>query len=114
MFALIFRFPFGRYHGTPWGRHVNEGAVAWPPEPYRILRALIAVWHRKADKRHWSEAALHHLIETLAASGPVYRLPHAVHTHTRHYMPQGRLEGGRERTSQCSTRFTVSIRTTNW
>ncbi|MCL4183750.1 MAG: type I-U CRISPR-associated protein Cas5/Cas6 [Burkholderiaceae bacterium] len=99
MFALLFRFPCGRYHATPWGRHVNEGAVAWPPEPYRILRALIATWHRKADKTRWSEPALHRLIETLAASAPVYRLPEAVHAHTRHYMPQGSLEGGRERTS---------------
>jgi CRISPR-associated protein Csb2 len=99
MFALVFRFPCGRYHATPWGRHVNEGAVAWPPEPYRILRALIAIWHRKAEQTRWSEPALHRLIETLAASRPVYRLPNAVHAHTRHYMPQGRLEGGRERTS---------------
>jgi CRISPR-associated protein Csb2 len=99
MFALVFRFPFGRYHATPWGRHVNEGAVAWPPEPYRILRALIATWHRKADKTCWKEPDLHRLIERLAASAPVFRLPNAVHAHTRHYMPQGRLESGRERTS---------------
>lgn len=99
MFALVFRFPCGRYHATPWGRHVNEGAVAWPPEPYRILRALIATWHRKADRTRWDEPTLHRLIEMLAASPPVYRLPNAVHAHTRHYMPQGRLEGGRERTS---------------
>jgi CRISPR-associated protein Csb2 len=99
MFALIFRFPQGRYHATPWGRHVNEGAVAWPPEPYRILRALIAAWHRKADQIRWDEARLHSLIEALATSCPVYRLPNAVHAHTRHYMPQGRLEGNRERTS---------------
>jgi CRISPR-associated protein Csb2 len=99
MFALVFRFPSGRYHATPWGRHVNEGAVAWPPEPYRILRALIATWHRKTDKTRWGEPILHRLIEALAASAPVYRLPNAVHAHTRHYMPQGRLEGGRERTS---------------
>jgi len=99
MFALIFRFPCGRYHATPWGRNVNEGAVAWPPEPYRVLRALIAIWHRKADKERWSEPALHRLIETLAASVPVYRLPNAVHAHTRHYMPQGQLGGGREGTS---------------
>lgn len=99
MFALVFRFPGGRYHATPWGRHVNEGAVAWPPEPYRILRALIATWHRKADKTRRGDPALHRLIETLATSAPVYRLPEAVHAHTRHYMPQGSLEGGRERTS---------------
>ena len=30
MLALSFTFPAGRYHATPWDRHVNEGAVAWP------------------------------------------------------------------------------------
>jgi CRISPR-associated protein Csb2 len=24
-------FPASRLHATPWGRHVNEGAVEWPP-----------------------------------------------------------------------------------
>ena len=95
---MVFRFPAGRYHATPWGRHVNEGAIAWPPEPYRILRALIATWYRKADQTRWSEIALHQLIEALAASMPVYRLPSAVHSHTRHYMPQGRLKDGDEQT----------------
>ena len=42
MFALAFRFPAGRYHATPWGRNVNEADVAWPPEPWRLLRALMA------------------------------------------------------------------------
>jgi CRISPR-associated protein Csb2 len=49
MIALCLCFPAGRYHATPWGRHVNEAALAWPPEPVRILRALIACHHRKAD-----------------------------------------------------------------
>lgn len=99
MFALRFTFPQGRYHATPWGRHVNEGAVAWPPEPWRLLRALIATWHRKADQDRWPEPALHALIEALAAAPPHYRLPAAVHAHTRHYMPQGEIKDGRERTA---------------
>ena len=32
-------FPGGRYHATPWGRHVNEGVPEWPPSPWRLLRA---------------------------------------------------------------------------
>lgn len=89
MLALAFTFPAGRYHATPWDRHVNEGAVAWPPEPWRILRALIATWHHKLryDDKH-SEATLGSLIETLAAELPEYALPAASHSHTRHYMPQ--------------------------
>ena len=51
MFALAFRFPADRYHATPWGRNVNEADVAWPPEPWRLLRALIAAWWRKATGR---------------------------------------------------------------
>jgi CRISPR-associated protein Csb2 len=98
MFALVFSFPAGRYHATPWGRHVNEGAVAWPPEPYRILRALIATWHRTTDRAHYSEDALARLIEALAGELPLFGLPDAVHAHTRHYMPQGRLAKGREET----------------
>jgi CRISPR-associated protein Csb2 len=88
MFALVFRFPAGRYHATPWGRNVNEADVAWPPEPWRILRALIATYWRKGDRERWSEDDLAALIEALAEQPPAYRLPNiAVHSHTRHYMP---------------------------
>ncbi len=93
MFALAFRFPAGRYHATPWGRHVNEAAVAWPPEPWRLLRALIAAWWRKGDRARWSEDDLAGLIDTLAETLPEYSLPTgAIHAHTRHYMPTGGLD----------------------
>jgi CRISPR-associated protein Csb2 len=98
MFALLFRFPAGHYHATPWGRHVNEGAVAWPPEPYRILRALIATWYRTADRERHGAAALARVIDALASELPLFGLPDAVHAHTRHYMPQGKLAKGREDT----------------
>jgi CRISPR-associated protein Csb2 len=89
MLALSFTFPAGRYHATPWGRHVNEGSVAWPPEPWRILRGLIATWHHKVGLTAGrSEATLLGLIESLAQELPSYRLPPASHSHTRHYMPQ--------------------------
>jgi len=89
MLALSFTFPGGRYHATPWDRHVNEGAVAWPPEPWRLLRGLIATWHHKVKHtgKH-SEAVLLELIESLAQELPEYGLPAASHSHTRHYMPQ--------------------------
>jgi len=88
MFALVFRFPVGRYHATPWGRNVNEADIAWPPEPWRILRALIATYWRKGDRQRWSENDLAALIDALAERPPVYQLPEvAVHAHTRHYMP---------------------------
>lgn len=89
MLALSITFPAGRYHATPWDRHVNEGAVAWPPEPWRLLRGLIATWHHKVKHtgKH-SESTLLGLIESLAQEPPEYGLPAASHSHTRHYMPQ--------------------------
>lgn len=88
MFALRLHFPGNRYHATPWGRNVNEADIAWPPEPWRILRALIATWWRKGNRERWSEDDLAALIDALAAQPPVYKLPDdAIHTHTRHYMP---------------------------
>lgn len=87
MLALGFSFPAGRYHGTPWGRHVNEADVDWPPSPWRILRALIATWHRKVDQELHPEERLGALIHKLAARPPGYRLPKATRAHTRHYMP---------------------------
>ena len=100
MFALSFRFPAGRYHATPWGRNVNEADVAWPPEPWRLLRALIAAWWRKGDRERWSEDNLAGLIDTLAETLPVYSLPNgAIHAHTRHYMPTGGLDKGRPKTT---------------
>jgi CRISPR-associated protein Csb2 len=87
MLAISFRFPAGRCHATPWGRHVNEADVEWPPAPWRILRALIATWHRKADQKAFPESVLNQLVHCLADSLPAYRLPPATRTHTRHYMP---------------------------
>ncbi len=100
MFALAFRFPAGRYHATPWGRNVNEADIAWPPEPWRLLRTLIAVWRRKGDRTRWSEGDLGQLIDTLAETLPEYSLPvGAIHAHTRHYMPTGALDKGRPKTT---------------
>ena len=87
MIAFGFTFPAERYHATPWGRHANEADVAWPPEPVRILRALIATWWRKADRGGFPEPMLDDLIDALAAETPVFRLPPAVHSHVCAFMP---------------------------
>jgi CRISPR-associated protein Csb2 len=89
MLTLAFTFPAGRYHATPWERHVNEGAVVWPPEPWRVLRGLIATWHHKVKplNKH-DEKTLGELVEALSKDLPCYQLPAASHSHTRHYMPQ--------------------------
>ena len=90
--GIEFCFLAGTYHATPWGRHANEADVEWPPSPWRILRALIGVYHRYSLCERYDEDVLRRLIEGLAAEQPVYRLPGAVHTHTKHFMP---IAGGK-------------------
>ncbi|WP_051663398.1 type I-U CRISPR-associated protein Csb2 [Alicyclobacillus macrosporangiidus] len=87
MIGLDFRFPAGTYHATPWGRHVNEAEVEWPPSPWRLLRSLVAAWHRYHLAREYPEALLRETILLLATEAPVYALPSAVHAHSWHYMP---------------------------
>ena len=92
------RFPGGRYHATPWGNHVNEGLIEWPPSPWRLLRALIACGF---TSQGWSEIppVARRLIDKLAAVLPLYRLPAASAAHSRHFMPVGVLAKGREQTT---------------
>ncbi len=87
MITFVFTFSAGRYHATPWGRNANEADVAWPPEPVRILRALIATWWRKADHDRFPKAVLDDLIDALAQEAPLFHLPDAVHSHIRAFMP---------------------------
>jgi CRISPR-associated protein Csb2 len=96
--TLLLRFPAGRYHATPWGHHVNEGLVEWPPSPWRLLRALIACGHATL---HWTDVppAGRRLVEALASTLPHYRLPAASLAHSRHFMPLGILDKGREKTT---------------
>ncbi|MBT9583718.1 type I-U CRISPR-associated protein Cas5/Cas6 [bacterium] len=85
--VLQFRFPGGRYHATPWGHHVNEGLVEWPPSPWRILRALLATGFCKArwDASHPPVEA-RNLVEALASQLPSYWLPPVALGHSRHYV----------------------------
>jgi len=96
--TLLLRFPGGRYHATPGGHHVNEGLVEWPPSPWRLARALIACGYAT---QHWVQVPPEgrHLVEALSSVLPEYRLPPAALGHSRHYMPIGRLDNGREQTT---------------
>lgn len=86
MTVIELKFPAGgRFHATPWGRHVNEGATEWPPSPWRIQRALVATWYLKA--REIEEPLVRSLMDALASTLPAFELPSAVQSHTRHYMP---------------------------
>ena len=91
MLLIQARFLSGRFHATPWGHHVNEGLVEWPPSPWRLLRALLSTGFTRLGWKAVPENGVA-LIELLASRPPRYHLPPATTSHTRHYMP---LYGGK-------------------
>ncbi|HCF59574.1 MAG TPA: type I-U CRISPR-associated protein Cas5/Cas6, partial [Myxococcales bacterium] len=96
--TLLLEFPGRRYHATPWGDHVNEGHVEWPPSPWRLMRALIATGYSKLGWAEVPECGVR-LVEKLCSTLPRYRLPEVSAGHSRHYMPLGKLDKGREKTT---------------
>lgn len=88
MLAIELRFPTGRFHATPWGRHVNEGVPEWPPSPHRLLRAIYDAWKRK--RVDWPMDRVGPLLRELSAAPPLFRLPAARASHTRSYLSQNK------------------------
>lgn len=87
MVGLTVSFDLGRVHGTPWGTHVNEAVVEWPPSPWRIMRALLAASY--ADTELIAErSTLRDALKVLAAAPPpTFMIPPTSPAHTRHYYP---------------------------
>ena len=83
--AIGFHFPLGEYHATPWDRAVNSGDSEWPPSPWRILRALLSVWHTRCPDIDLQ--TVESVIGKLASEPPSYLLPETFPSHTRHYLP---------------------------
>lgn len=104
MIRLLFEFSGGTYHATPWGHHVNEGLVEWPPSPWRIIRALLATGYTKLGWQQVPEE-MRRLVEALAACEPTYHLPPATTGHTRHYMPVKGWKNGLQKTSMVIDAF---------
>ena len=53
MIAIRMGFLTGRFHATPWGYHLNEGVVEYPPSVWRLLRSLVATFYRVfPDRAH--------------------------------------------------------------
>ncbi len=102
--TLVLRFPWGRYHATPWGRRVNEGAVDLPPSPWRLLRALYAVWRTRVPQL--DEDTVHELLATLAVPPTFYVPRHGV-SHTRHYYPDMAHRNGASSTDRTLDAFAV-------
>lgn len=85
MLAISIQFLAGRFHATPWGRHVNEGVPEWPPSPWRLMRGLASSWFRTCSDIPEDKVA--DLFGILATNPPAFFLPPASMGHTRHYMP---------------------------
>ena len=90
--TLLIRFPARRYHATPWGHHVNEGLIEWPPSPWRIVRALLSIGYTSGMWDGKGPPALaRRLIEKMASVLPTFHLPRVCGAHSRHYMPTEKL-----------------------
>ena len=70
--TLVLRFSRGRYHATAWGRRADDAAVELPPSPWRLLRALYAVWYTRVPEL--DEPTVHALLARLAAP-PTFHVP---------------------------------------
>lgn len=102
--TLVLTFPWGRYHANPWGRQVNEGAVELPPSPWRLLRALYAVWCTRVPEL--DEQVVHGLLARLAEP-PTFHVPRHAVSHTRHYYPDAAHRTGAGSTDRTLDAFAV-------
>lgn len=94
-------FPFGYVHATPWGTHVNEGAVEWPVSPWRLLRGLVATW--KTRLPDLSDERVLPVFEALA-SPPAIRMDPRTESSIRTYLP---AEGHRHGAAKPDTDLVV-------
>ena len=97
--AVRLQFPHRQYHATPWDQAANSGVVEWPPSPWRLHRALIAVAYTKHP-----EVALDDVVRLVHAltDPPTYWIPETRRGHTRHYMPESS-----QRTGENATKLTI-------
>lgn len=75
-------FPLGRYHATPWDAGANSGYVEWPPSPWRVMRALLAVAHARFIDADDTVALLGRL-----GNPSAFESASVTPGSTRHYMP---------------------------
>lgn len=91
MLAIRMKFLAGRFHATPWGHHVNEGVVEYPPSSWRLLRSLVATFYRTFPARAHENGGDNDFVSCLKgilaklSAPPEFRLPDAAVAHTRHY-----------------------------
>ncbi len=83
--VVSIRFISGRVHATPWGNSHNEGAVEFPPSPWRLQRALVATWFERAPEI--PETVVRSVVGSLSTCHPTYWVPPMAGAHKRHYFP---------------------------
>jgi len=77
-------YPFGYVHATPWGTHVNEGVVEWPPSPWRLLRGLAATWYARC---HDLDGEVVRRVLASLAGPPAVRAAPRCEASIRSYLP---------------------------
>lgn len=89
--AVLMRFPHGQYQATPWDAATNSQTSEWPPSPWRLVRALLSVWHTRHPEINGAdvESVLFQL-----SGPPVYWMPPTGPGHTRHYLPKAEQRTG--------------------
>lgn len=92
MVTIQLEFLAGRYHATPWGRHVNEGVAEWPPSPYRIARSLVDVWKRRFPD--WPVARILPVFQAFCRP-PTYFLPPVSSGHTRSFLHSNLIDASK-------------------
>jgi CRISPR-associated protein Csb2 len=102
--TLVIQFVLGRYHATPWGRHVNEGQVELPPSPWRLLRSLYAVWKTRVPDL--DDAVVSALLTRLAEP-PCFFVPPFRLAHSRHYYPDSKHRTGTPSTDKTLDAFAI-------
>lgn len=91
MLSIRMKFLAGRFHATPWGHHVNEGVVEYPPSSWRLLRSLVATFYRTLPTQAHENGGDNEFVSCLKgilaklSAPPEFRLPDAAVAHTRHY-----------------------------
>ena len=99
-FAITLSFPTGRFHATHWSQYVNNNRPEeWPISPWRLLRALVAVWKRKLSNDPLLSQSLVEAIFAQLTTPPMFKLPPATLGNTRHYMPIAEIEKNKQKTT---------------
>jgi len=75
--TISVRFLTGRAHLHPWQTHHSEGRVDWPPSPWRLLRAILAVAGRGLTSLPFPDFVSSAIASSAIGGKPVGKNKHA-------------------------------------